>query len=94
MLIIELFTSGSFSSSLSIIKKPNAEEARLNQALKERRLEQSPEQDQANLKLNACSYTWKVSYTVPVKGGEKRLLDDVQGYCLPGTLTALMVSRL
>ena len=29
-------------------------------------------------------------YVVPVEGGERALLNDVSGYCLPGTLTALM----
>ncbi|ORX67340.1 hypothetical protein DL89DRAFT_295090, partial [Linderina pennispora] len=33
-----------------------------------------------------------ISYTVPVKGGNKQLLDDVSGYIKPGTMTALMGS--
>lgn len=36
-------------------------------------------------------FTWSgVSYVIPVKGGKKVLLDDVQGYVKPGRLTALM----
>lgn len=36
-------------------------------------------------------FTWKdVSYDIPVKGGERRLLDQVSGWVKPGTLTALM----
>ncbi|SCU98125.1 LAMI_0F13146g1_1 [Lachancea mirantina] len=36
-------------------------------------------------------FTWKdVCYTIPYKGGSRRLLDEVSGYCVPGTLTALM----
>ncbi|TNY24740.1 putative SNQ2-ABC transporter [Rhodotorula diobovata] len=31
-----------------------------------------------------------VSYTVPIKGGERRLLADVSGYVAPGKMTALM----
>jgi ATP-binding cassette, subfamily G (WHITE), member 2, SNQ2 len=36
-------------------------------------------------------FTWKdVTYTVPYQGEDRKLLEDVQGYVLPGTLTALM----
>jgi ATP-binding cassette subfamily G (WHITE) protein 2 (SNQ2) len=40
---------------------------------------------------NTAIFTWQnVNYDIPVKGGQKRLLDDVQGYVKPGRLTALM----
>ncbi|VEU23683.1 DEKNAAC104927 [Brettanomyces naardenensis] len=36
-------------------------------------------------------FMWQhVNYTVPYQGEDRRLLDDVQGFVLPGTLTALM----
>lgn len=36
-------------------------------------------------------FTWQhVDYTVPVKGGKLKLLNDVSGYVKPGELTALM----
>jgi hypothetical protein len=36
-------------------------------------------------------FTWKgIKYVIPVKGGRKVLLQDVQGYVKPGRLTALM----
>ncbi|KAE8355555.1 ABC-2 type transporter-domain-containing protein [Aspergillus coremiiformis] len=36
-------------------------------------------------------FTWRnVCYDIPVKGGERRLLDNVSGWVEPGTLTALM----
>ncbi|KAK9235568.1 ABC-2 type transporter-domain-containing protein [Lipomyces kononenkoae] len=36
-------------------------------------------------------FTWQnVCYDIPVKGGERRLLDNVSGWVKPGTLTALM----
>lgn len=36
-------------------------------------------------------FVWKdVSYTIPYDGGERKLLDNISGYCVPGTLTALM----
>lgn len=39
-------------------------------------------------------FSWQhLQYVIPVGGGkEKRLLDDVSGYVVPGNLTALMVS--
>ncbi|QKX59307.1 uncharacterized protein TRUGW13939_06439 [Talaromyces rugulosus] len=40
---------------------------------------------------NTAIFTWQnVNYDIPVKGGQKRLLDDVQGYVKPGRLTAMM----
>ncbi|KAJ1944994.1 ATP-binding cassette transporter snq2, partial [Linderina macrospora] len=43
--------------------------------------------------LAGTAFTWKnVNYAVPVKGGNKQLLDDVSGYIKPGTMTALMGS--
>ena len=36
-------------------------------------------------------FTWRnVNYVVPYDGADRKLLDDVQGYVKPGTLTALM----
>ncbi|KAG7694129.1 hypothetical protein KL948_003099 [Ogataea haglerorum] len=36
-------------------------------------------------------FMWQhVNYVVPYEGEDRKLLDDVQGYVLPGTLTALM----
>ncbi|KAJ1956832.1 ATP-binding cassette transporter snq2, partial [Linderina pennispora] len=52
--------------------------------------ESGPTDDQI---LKGTAFTWKsISYTVPVKGGDKQLLDDVSGYIKPGTMTALMGS--
>ncbi|RPB00590.1 putative ABC transporter [Choiromyces venosus 120613-1] len=40
---------------------------------------------------NDSVFTWQgVTYTIPVKGGHKTLLNDVSGYVRPGKLTALM----
>ncbi len=39
-------------------------------------------------------FVWKnLNYTVPVKGGHRQLLHEVQGIVTPGTLCALMGSR-
>lgn len=43
------------------------------------------------LKPQTDIFTWRdVTYDVPVKGGDRRLLDHVAGWVKPGTLTALM----
>jgi ABC-type multidrug transport system ATPase subunit/ABC-type multidrug transport system permease subunit len=40
---------------------------------------------------NETIFTWQnVNYTIPFEKGERRLLQDVQGYVKPGKLTALM----
>ncbi|AMD22130.1 HGL210Cp [Eremothecium sinecaudum] len=40
---------------------------------------------------NGDIFMWKdVSYTVPTKTGMRKLLNNVSGFCAPGTLTALM----
>ncbi|GAA5921798.1 hypothetical protein JCM3775_001825 [Rhodotorula graminis] len=43
------------------------------------------------LKSASDVFTWRnVNYTVPVKGGERKLLSDISGYVAPGKMTALM----
>nr|POF17883.1 brefeldin a resistance protein [Quercus suber] len=40
---------------------------------------------------NDTIFTWQnVNYTIPVKGGERKLLQNVEGFVRPGRLTALM----
>ncbi|KAK4983719.1 ATP-binding cassette transporter snq2 [Elasticomyces elasticus] len=42
---------------------------------------------------NETIFTWQnVNYTIPYESGERKLLQDVQGYVRPGKLTALMGS--
>lgn len=49
------------------------------------------EKDVGEIARNTAIFTWRhVNYDIPVKGGQKRLLDDVQGYVRPGRLTAMM----
>lgn len=50
----------------------------------------SDEQTEAIAK-NDTVFTWQnVNYTIPYQKGERKLLQDVQGYVRPGKLTALM----
>lgn len=40
---------------------------------------------------NTAIFTWQdVNYTIPYKGAQRQLLQNVQGYVKPGRLTALM----
>lgn len=44
-----------------------------------------------NIAQSTSIFTWQdVNYTIPYKGGQKKLLQGVQGYIKPGRLTALM----
>lgn len=44
-----------------------------------------------NIAKNTSIFTWQnVNYTIPYKGGQRKLLQDVHGYVKPGRLTALM----
>jgi ABC-type multidrug transport system ATPase subunit len=52
--------------------------------------EQGKEEVQ-DIAKNTSIFTWQsVNYTIPYKGGQRKLLQDVQGYVKPGRLTALM----
>jgi len=43
------------------------------------------------LQKSKSTFTWQdINYTIPHKGGEKKLLNGVSGYCEPGSLTALV----
>ncbi|KAF2657896.1 hypothetical protein K491DRAFT_653925 [Lophiostoma macrostomum CBS 122681] len=58
--------------------------------------EGNSESDQAEKKVegvarNETIFTWQnVNYTIPYEKGERKLLQDVQGFVKPGKLTALM----
>ncbi|KAI9673326.1 MAG: hypothetical protein M1829_004092 [Trizodia sp. TS-e1964] len=45
----------------------------------------------SGISKNEAIFTYRhVNYTIPVAGGQRQLLQDVQGYVRPGRLTALM----
>ena len=51
----------------------------------------SDDQGQQVVARNSAVFTWQsVSYSIPVKDGERQLLQDVQGLVRPGKLVALM----
>ncbi|KAK6888392.1 ABC multidrug transporter SNQ2 [Candida tropicalis] len=55
-------------------------------------LEKSPSKTNKNTALATNDiYVWKkVDYIIPYQGKQRQLLNDVSGFCIPGTLTALM----
>jgi ATP-binding cassette subfamily G (WHITE) protein 2 (PDR) len=45
-----------------------------------------------NIRKQTSIVSWKdVNYDIKIKGEERRILDNVDGWVKPGTLTALMV---
>ncbi|GAA5859087.1 hypothetical protein JCM8547_003998 [Rhodosporidiobolus lusitaniae] len=51
----------------------------------------SDERTEVNIEKQTALFHWEdLCYDVPVKGGTRRLLDHVDGWVKPGTLTALM----
>ncbi|RAL10497.1 ATP-binding cassette transporter [Aspergillus homomorphus CBS 101889] len=70
-------------------KKSQAEEGATDASLAQRPAEN--EKDASAIPEQHSIFTWRnVCYDIPVKGGERRLLDNVSGWVKPGTLTALM----
>ena len=49
--------------------------------------------EEVNIQRQTSIVSWKdVTYDIKIKGEERRILDHVDGWVKPGTLTALMVS--
>lgn len=59
--------------------------------------EKAPRQEQSsdrevNLQRQTSIVSWKdVTYDIRIKGEDRRILDHIDGWVKPGTLTALMV---
>ncbi|KAL2760027.1 hypothetical protein ACRALDRAFT_1038837 [Sodiomyces alcalophilus JCM 7366] len=92
----ELVKFGAGGNTARVYQRPNAERKKLNQALLQKRDEKRKSKKEAEgsegLKLESKSVlTWEnLNYDVPVRGGTRRLLNNVYGYVKPGQLTALM----
>ncbi|XHF97376.1 hypothetical protein AWENTII_000961 [Aspergillus wentii] len=72
----------------NIYKKKAGDES--SEAAVTRKNSQS-EKDTSAIPTQHGIFTWRnVCYDIPVKGGQRRLLDNVSGWVKPGTLTALM----
>jgi hypothetical protein len=86
---LEFLPRGGFNAAMVIKKKPNKEEKKLDERLEQRRAQ--ADKEEVKIDVEGRAFTWeKLCYTVPVKGGNRQLLNSVDGYCKPGTLTALM----
>lgn len=55
----------------------------------------SPGGQNANIQKSTSVFHWnKVCYDIKIKGEPRRILDNIEGWVKPGTMTALMVSSL
>lgn len=94
MILIETLKKGDATAAVVVFKKEDKETKELNERLQSRKADFRAgklEQDVSGLKMAPKSFTWSgLNYTVPIKGGQKQLLNDIWGYVKPGTLTALM----
>lgn len=91
----ELLRFGAGGRTITFFARENSETKKLNQELegrKQRRLNKSSIDESSKLNITSKSVlTWEgLNYDVPVPGGTKRLLSDIDGYVRPGELTALM----
>ncbi|PRP72820.1 ABC transporter G family protein, partial [Planoprotostelium fungivorum] len=85
------FTGGGYTHK--VYKRGKAPKENTNESEKEAQLlvQQATDSMSKTLTLKGGCFMWKdVRYTVPVKGGDRLLLDDVEGWIKPGQMTALM----
>lgn len=95
---VTLFKRGSESlveEKSSATDNDDEEKARpdhLPPAIDEKRIDAEVEKALAKRPRSANAFTWQhITYVVPIAGQENRkLLDDISGYVVPGKLTALM----
>lgn len=91
---VEKFKHGTDSAQINFFSKETAETVELNEQLKKNKLatqKGEAKNEMKGLPVSSKPFTWEgLSYSVPIKGGSKQLLDEVYGYCRSGELTALM----
>ncbi|GAA5923733.1 uncharacterized protein JCM15063_003745 [Sporobolomyces koalae] len=95
-ILAETLSHGADAPSINVFAKEDKERKALNEKLagekedfRAGRIEQNLGDDVAH----THPFTWEdLTYTVPVPGGERQLLNHVYGYVRPGQLTALMGS--
>ncbi len=89
-----LVSSAANVKAVTVYAKENKDTKARNARLQERKegiASGKIQQNVASLVASRKPFTWEnLCYTVPVPGGQRQLLDKVFGYCMPGTLTALM----
>ncbi|GJN91548.1 hypothetical protein Rhopal_004571-T1 [Rhodotorula paludigena] len=94
--LAEILDHGAGAPAINVFAKENKERKALNEALEKNKQayrKGEVEQDLSGLIQTRKPFTWEnLTYTVPVPGGQRQLLDNVFGYVRPGELTALMGS--
>ncbi|KAI0273384.1 pleiotropic drug resistance ABC transporter [Gloeopeniophorella convolvens] len=103
--VIELYPQFIGGGGVSLFAKNSSETKRLNEELKERKIQKAEEEKAEKIRAmdgikskrdpdafsDRKTFTWeRLNYVVPVPGGTRQLLNNVYGYVKPGTLTALM----
>jgi ATP-binding cassette, subfamily G (WHITE), member 2, SNQ2 len=92
----ELMPDGNTAPRINVFAKEDKERQDLNAELEKNKQafrRGEIEQDLSDLVQTKRPFTWKnLTYTVPVPGGQRQLLDHVFGFVRPGQLTALMGS--
>ncbi|BGP47011.1 ATP-binding cassette transporter snq2 [Rhodotorula kratochvilovae] len=92
--LAEVIPDGDSAPHIDIFAHENKERQELNERLqcnKDAYRKGEVEQDLSGLIQTRKAFTWEdLTYTVPVPGGHRQLLDHVFGYVKPGEITALM----
>ncbi|KAL7416554.1 putative ATP-binding cassette transporter [Mrakia frigida] len=91
---MEYSSKGAGAVAITVFAKEDKDTKARNEALQEKKQAARRgelEQDLSGLTTARKPFTWSnLTYTVPVPGGHRQLLNEINGYCKPGTLTALM----
>ncbi|KAG0143493.1 hypothetical protein CROQUDRAFT_48718 [Cronartium quercuum f. sp. fusiforme G11] len=96
--VTEWISLGASMPEIHLFARENKERRELNERIQSRKDDlqinaNSVEQNFGNLVQSQKPFTWEaLTYDVKVSGGERRLLNEIDGYVKPGTLTALMGS--
>jgi ABC-type multidrug transport system ATPase subunit/ABC-type multidrug transport system permease subunit len=90
---MEFLSLGKASTLTKLYLPGKAPKPRTEEEEDERRLQQNKITEAMEGISTGTTFSWQhVNYTVPIKGGELQLLNDIGGIVKPGHLTALMGS--
>lgn len=95
MVASEFLTDPAAAGGIMIFKRNKETEKLLqNESNPTERIENTPIDEDTNkgrLNVSKEVFNWRnLCYDIPVKGGKRRLLDNVSGFVAPGKMTALM----
>ncbi|KAJ2826531.1 ATP-binding cassette transporter snq2 [Coemansia erecta] len=94
-IVMEFVEFGNTGYTIRVYKryKPNVAEVTVDQVSTSKEAKSNSAAPTDEQILAGTTFTWKdLNYTVPVKGGERQLLNSVSGFIKPGQMTALMGS--